>query len=396
MRRAPQNAGGKKMKKAVHFGAGNIGRGFIGELLHDSGFAITFVEVGQEIVDRINETGSYDIYIINRDYEKKTIDNVRAYSPITQEDKIVDAIVEADIVTTSVWADNLPKIANTLAKGLKKRLAAGGSKVDVLACENAFFATDMLKKALQECKEALTEAQLEQIGGFANVSVDRIALNSVRDGVSVPEIDEAFELVIEKNKLADPASEPIKGADYADNLGMYLERKLYMVNSGHAAAAYLGYLKGCKTVQDALQDTAIMAAAQGTMQEAAKVLARKFNFSPESLEAFIAKNLKRFTFPALQDDVLRVGRAPIRKLSENDRLVGPAKQAASYGFSTRYLSQAIAAAFLFDAAEDEQAVEVQQYLQANGIEKALEHYTHIAADTALGKEILAAYKALQA
>ena len=383
------------MKKAVHFGAGNIGRGFIGELLHDSGFAITFVEVGQEIVDRINETGSYDLYIINRNYEKKTIDNVKAYSPITDEDKIVDAIVEADIVTTSVWADNLPKIANTLAKGLKKRLAAGGKKVDVLACENAFFATDMLKKALLECKEALTEAELDAIGGFANVSVDRIALNSVRDGVSVPEIDEAFELVIEKNKLADPASQPIKGADYADNLGMYLERKLYMVNSGHAAAAYLGYLKGCKTVQDALQDPEIMAEAKGTMQEAAKVLERKFGFSRESLEAFIEKNLKRFTFPALQDDVLRVGRAPVRKLGENDRLAGPAKQAASYGFETRHLSKAIAAAFLFDCAEDEQAVEVQQYVKAHGIEKALVHYTHIAADTALGKEILAAYDALK-
>lgn len=380
--------------KAVHFGAGNIGRGFIGELLHDSGFEITFVEVGQEIVDRINETNSYDIYIINRNYEKKTIDRVKAYSPITDEDKVIDEIVEADIITTSVWADNLPKIANTLAKGLKKRLAAHGGKVNVLACENAFFATDMLKKALASCKEKMTEEEMSQIGCFANTSVDRIALHSIRDGVSVPEIDEAFELVIEKNNLADPSSEPIKGADYAENLDMYLERKLYMVNSGHAAVAYLGQIYGLKTVQEALKNPAIFEDAVGVMKEAAKVLVKKFGFSEESLQKFIDKNIKRFTFPAIQDDVYRVGRAPIRKLDEKDRLVGPAKQAAEYGYETKYLTKAIAAAFLFENSEDEQAVEIQDYIKANGIEAAIAHYTKIAPDTELFKSIVKWYQEL--
>lgn len=380
--------------KAVHFGAGNIGRGFIGELLHDSGFEITFVEVGAEIVKRINKTHSYDLYIINRDYEKKTIDKVKAYSPITHEPEIIDEIVAADIITTSVWSDNLPKIANTLAKGLKKRLAEGKGKVNVLACENAFFATNMLKKALLECKEKMSEEQLQQIGGFANVSVDRIALNSIKDGVSVPEIDEAFELVIEKNNLTDPAAQPIKGAIYADNLDMYLERKLYMVNSGHAATAYLGQLYGCKTVQEALKNPMILEEAIGTMQEAAKVLVKKFGFTQESLQHFIDKNIKRFTFPALQDDVLRVGRAPIRKLDERDRLVGPASQAAALGYETKHLSKAIAAAFLFKNEEDEQAVEIQNFVKEQGVEKAVAHYTKIAPETKLFDNILKAYQML--
>jgi len=380
--------------KAVHFGAGNIGRGFIGELLHDSGFEITFVEVGQEIVDRINATHTYDLYIINRNYEKKTIDKVKAYSPITQEKEIIAEIVEADIITTSVWADNLPKIANTMARGLKKRLAAGKSRVNIMACENAFFATNILKKALLNCTEAMTEDEMTKIGGFANVSVDRIALHSIKDGVSVPEIDEAFELVIEKNNLVDPTAEPIKGADYADNLDMYLERKLYMVNSGHAASAYLGQLYGCATVQDALANPLILEEAVGTMKEAAKVLVKKFGFKEADLQYFIDKNIKRFTFPALKDEVLRVGRAPIRKLAEKDRLVGPAKQAEAYGYEYKHLAKAIAAAFLFVNLEDDQAIEVQDFVKQNGIEKAITHYTTIQADTDLFKVILSNYNDL--
>ena len=94
--------------KAVHFGAGNIGRGFIGELLYESGFSTTFVDVVKATVDYINETNSYEMYIIDNN-EKKVIKNVKAFSPITNEADIVEAICEADLITTSVCVDNLDK-----------------------------------------------------------------------------------------------------------------------------------------------------------------------------------------------------------------------------------------------------------------------------------------------
>lgn len=72
--------------------------------------------------------------------------NVKAFSPITNEADIVEAIL-VDLITTSVCVDNLDKIAPTLAKGLKERLNRGIGKVDVMACENAFYATDMLEKS---------------------------------------------------------------------------------------------------------------------------------------------------------------------------------------------------------------------------------------------------------
>lgn len=305
--------------KAVHFGAGNIGRGFIGELLYESGFSTTFVDVVKATVDYINETNSYEMYIIDNN-EKKVIKNVKAFSPITNEADIVEAICEADLITTSVCVDNLDKIAPTLAKGLKERLNRGIGKVDVMACENAFYATDMLKKALVEnTKAPVTEEELDKVGAFPNVAVDRIALSTVINGVRVPQIQAAFELVIEKDKMVNPEAQPIKGAEYVENLGMYLERKLYVFNCGHAATAYFGYHNNCETIHDALEVPEIKADVVAVMKESAMAMTKKYPFKFEELEAYIEKILKRISLEALHDEVVRVGRSPIRKLNLKDR-----------------------------------------------------------------------------
>ena len=49
------------MKKAVHFGAGKIGRGFIAELLHDSGYEIVFGDVVDALVDIVNKEHQYPL-----------------------------------------------------------------------------------------------------------------------------------------------------------------------------------------------------------------------------------------------------------------------------------------------------------------------------------------------
>ena len=372
------------MMQAVHFGAGNIGKGFIGDLLHDSGFYITFVEVNDAVVQSINRTNSYDIYVIDKNYEKRTINNVSALS--SGEEEITEAILDADMVTTSVWADNLAKVAPVIAKGLQKRIDNKKEKLNILACENALYATDILKKEILKNLKA-DESELNNYACFPNVSVDRLALNIIKDGEPAVEIDSSFELVIEKNKLVNPDTEPIKGAIYAENLTMYLERKLYIVNCGHAAAAYLGFLKGYKIVQDALKDKEILEEVLGAMNESAAGLQKKFGFSHEDLQKFIQKNIKRFTSEAVKDDILRVGRSPIRKLDPTDRLVAPALGCIEYNYETKYLSKIIAAVFHYENPNDEQAVILKKYLDENGIEKSITNFTKIQKGTKLFDEI---------
>ena len=241
------------MKKAVHFGAGKIGRGFIAELLHDSGYEIVFGDVVDALVDIVNKEHQYPLFLIDHDYEEKIIDHVVAYSNIKEPEKIIDAICDAEVITTSVMATNLPKIAPLLTQGLKKRLEQGKGKTTVMACENAIMGTDILKKAMIETG-ILTAEQIDEIAVYPNTAVDRMVFGGVHNGKEGIEIGDAFELAIERGKLIDPDSEPIKGAEYVDDLMMYLQRKIYIINCGHAIAGYYGQaIKGYEIVQDALR-----------------------------------------------------------------------------------------------------------------------------------------------
>lgn len=49
------------MKKAIMYSAGNIGRGFAGALLSQSGYEVAFIDVAQPLVQKINEAGCYTV-----------------------------------------------------------------------------------------------------------------------------------------------------------------------------------------------------------------------------------------------------------------------------------------------------------------------------------------------
>ena len=67
------------MKKAIMYGGGNIGRGFIAQLFCLSGWETVFVDVNTALVDDMNTRHEYPIFITGaEDYERFTVTNVRA------------------------------------------------------------------------------------------------------------------------------------------------------------------------------------------------------------------------------------------------------------------------------------------------------------------------------
>ena len=370
------------MKKAIHFGAGNIGRGFIGELLVRSGYEVTFVDVNAELVDLINERRAYDIKIVGDKPEIIHVEHVRAINSAAHPEELIRAICEADIITTAIGPNILKFIAPNLAAGLAERVKVNQQPLNVIACENMVGGSTVLKGFVEEnLPEEAKEAVAKYIG-FPDAAVDRIVPLQKNDDPLLVQVEPYAEW---DANVTQAKGEPpqIEGLTWVENLEAYIERKLFTVNTGHASIAYLAYRKGIKDIYSAMQDKNIVDMARKVWQETGDLLVRKFGFDPKKHEEYVKTTENRFRNPHLSDEVTRVARGPKRKLGAKDRLVSPAIQLLAQGQKPSALATVIGAAFHFDYDGDKEAQEVQGAIQEKGLHKAILNYTQIPEESEL-------------
>lgn len=346
--------------KAVHFGAGNIGRGFVGLLLHEGGYELVFSDVAGALVDAINQTDSYTVHEAGPGGVDRVVTGYRAVNSAENPDAAADEVATADVVTCAVGPTVLRFIAPAIVAGLVRR-DPGLAPLKVMACENAIGATDQLRVEIE--KAAGDDApELLARAVFANTAVDRIVPAQPEGaGVDVT-VEPYFEWAIESGPFGDDLPN-IPGAHFVDDLGPFIERKLFTVNTGHAATAYFGAQAGVERISDALADPSIASRVGAALEETSAMLAAVHGLDPAELAEYRATILDRFRNPELVDTVQRVGRQPLRKLSRHERFIGPAAQAAEHGLSTSALVAAIAATLAFDDPDDEQSVELQRMLR---------------------------------
>ena len=159
---------------AVHFGAGNIGRGFIGQLLHESGYDIVFVDVRDDVVEALKTEGRYEVILADENERHIPVDRVTALHSARDAEEVTERIAEADLVTTAVGPSILPVIAPAIAQGLLERVRVGGAPVNVIACENMVGASQALRGHVMEHVPEESAGAVDEIAGFPNAAVDRI------------------------------------------------------------------------------------------------------------------------------------------------------------------------------------------------------------------------------
>lgn len=363
------------MKNAVHFGAGNIGRGFIGKLLSDADIEVTFADVDAPLVDQLSHKQEYKVKVVGTECQIDTVTHVTAVN--SNSDDVLDRIAKTDLVTTAVGPNVLDIIAKTIAKGLEKRFASGNeAPLNIIACENMVRGTTHLKAEVFKHLDQSLHAKAEQLIGFVDSAVDRIVppAEAANDDPLEVTVESFSEWIVDQTQFKGQLPE-VKGMETTDNLMAFVERKLFTLNTGHCITAYLGCLKGHKTIREAISDPEIRQDVKQAMQESGEVLIQRYGFDREAHAAYIEKILGRFANPYLVDEVDRVGRQPIRKLGPNDRLIKPLLGTMEYNTDNAALLKGIAAAFKYHNETDPQAVELQNTLQQQGLKKTLAHYS---------------------
>jgi mannitol-1-phosphate 5-dehydrogenase len=380
--------------KAVHFGAGNIGRGFVGLILHDAGYELVFADVNAELIDALAASTSYEVHAVGERSSTRTVTNYRALNSAVDEAAVVREIASADLVTTAVGPNILKFVAPVIALALEQR-DPGLAPLVVMACENAINATDALRQHVVDRLEGGPAASALPRAVFANTAVDRIVPNQEPGAGLDVTVEDFFEWAIESGPFGgNPPSIP--DAHFVPDLAPYIERKLFTVNTGHATTAYHGYIEGATTLADALSIPEVFLEVKAVLAETKALLVAKHEFDPATQEAYLEKNLVRFANPYLTDTPERVGRQPLRKISRHERFIGPAAELAERGLPYAALLRAVAAALRFDPPSDPQSAELSELLATQSAEEFTEQVTGIDPSHPLHADLLATVRSVVA
>lgn len=366
------------MKKAVHFGAGNIGRGFIGEILNQNDFEVTFVDVNETIIEALNARGSYEIELAEDAGTRLTISHVSGLNNAKQPEAVIEAIKNANIVTTAIGPNILPYIAELIAKGIQARQAANIlAPLDFIACENMIGGSEFLKSKVETYLTEENTAYVSAYIGFPNAAVDRIVPAQTHEDPLFVVVEPFKEWVIDESQLRNHLVH-LSGVHYATNLEPFIERKLFSVNTGHATVAYNGFYYGFKTIDTALADDRVMQALIQTQAETRALLLAKWDlFDEAELVTYHEKIRERFVNPHLSDDISRVARTPIRKLGYDERFIRPIRELNDRNLTFDAHLATVAKIFKYMDPTDEQAVDLQNRLATEDLRTVIESVTGV-------------------
>ena len=386
------------MKKAVIFGGGNIGRGFIGQLFSESGYEVTFFDVDAALIEAMNRDRRYNLEIVGNDGKKVlSIGPVKAINSNDTE-AVANAIAEADIGATAVGANVLKYIVKNMAAGLKLRAERKAGPINFIICENLHGAAAHVRELVNGVIAPEAKAYLDSQVGFVNTVIGRMVPVPTPEmraqDVSLVRVEAYKELPVDAKGFVGPVP-TITAMTAYDNFEIFTARKLYVHNCGHALMSYTGYQRGYTYGYEAMADPEIRDFMLAGLRESTAGICALCHADQAWLNAHVDDLLERFTNKQLGDKILRLGRDPKRKLAAEDRLTGAAVLAQKAGVKPVHLAWGMACALLFNPADDPTAPEIQQSIAENGVEKTICGLTGLSADDPIIKLVVEDYAILK-
>jgi mannitol-1-phosphate 5-dehydrogenase len=376
--------------KIVVFGAGATGRGHVGLLAWQAGYEIVFVDRKPELVKRLRESGSYRVQLYGSACQEITVSGYRIYHSADRL-AIAKEIAECDLVLTAVFDQNLSDVSETVALAVKvcqekKRL----KPLNFIACENMMDSSSSLSNYTRRWLDNEDTAYLDEYFGFPDCMISRVVPRPEPDPlVIVTEDYNEWTARREAYKGEKPAQ--LTALELVDNQTARLERKLFIHNGGHATCGYFGFHRGHQFIHEALKDPVVAEHVLGAMDELGEVVRQKWGFSTQSIEDYKNDLGRRGAIAELRDEILRVVRDPLRKLSPRERLVAPALQAVDFGLPHEWIVKAIIAVLKYQHPDDLQSMQLANEIQQSGLRYVLQNICGINPASPLHEEIAQAW-----
>lgn len=371
----------KDNKTILIFGAGKIGRSFIGQLFGQSGYNVVFCDVDQALINELNRRKSYPVIIKGKTEETIQVKNVRAVS-VLDYDAVIQEVATASILAVSVGKNALEKIIPVIAEGLKRRQElTPGRPLDIIIAENMRGAGEFIRSGLGEFLPE--NYPLEKMVGLVETSIGKMVPIMTDEELKNDPLlifAEPYNTLI-LDKLAFKGEIPnVKGLSPKENMQAWVDRKAFIHNLGHATAAYVGnfYHPEANYIFEVLSDKKILETTRKTMLQAAEILVSYYpdDFTFNDLKEHTDDLLSRFQNRALKDTVFRVGQDLPRKLGIDDRFAGIIQMAQKLGLQYNLIVFAMAHGFFFRKTNDYEKTNLQDELflltlKDKGLEKTL-------------------------
>ncbi len=369
------------MKKIVIFGAGNIGRSFVGQLFSRSGYEVVFIDIVEPIIRELNKRGSYKVVVKSDREEIINVTNVRGVL-VSDTEKVVEEINTADIVASCVGSNALLQIVPLIARGLISRYKRDKDlPIDIIIALNMRNAAEYFRSELK--KITGPDYPLNRLVGLVETSIGKMVPIMTKKDME-EDILQIFaepynKLIIDRQAFKNPVPE-VNGLFPVDNMKAWGDRKLFIHNLGHATIVYIGYLydRNFAYLYEALSVRRLYDQTRGTMIQSAEILTKEYPcvFTIKELEEHVDDLLKRFMNRSLGDTIYRVGRDLMRKLSPDDRLVGAIRMGLKNKMDVDKILYALVCGFYFRATDEsgnmfERDIEFIDKYYKNGIEYIL-------------------------
>lgn len=367
-------------KKVIIFGAGQIGRGFIGEICYKSGYFLVFVDVVKDVIDILNKEKKYPVWILGKEKKEEIIGNLKGIY-FDDRESVAEEIKETDVIFTAVGAKNLRFLAPLISEGILKKFSSKKEGyLNIIICENLLGGGEILYSEIIKSISDEYRKIVDERVGFVETVVSRMVAPITQEikeiNPLIVRVEPYNKLPVDKNAFKGKIPE-IKGLYPVENLYPYEELKIFVHNLSHACLAYLGYLKGYTYIWECMEDRKILEVLNGVLDEVKRALIKKHKFDKKEIDDYIKDLIERFKNKLLGDTVYRVGRDPIRKLGRNDRIIGGINLCLSQGVFPEHIFVVAAACLCYNYRNDKEAVELQDLIENKGVGFVLKNISGI-------------------